>query len=135
MLFVDTSALLAILDTDARGHTAAAEAWGAALDSERALITSNYVVVETCALVQRRLGMDALREVTETILPLLRTVWVAEELHAAGMAALFTADRRRLSLVDCTSFEIMRRYGIRDVLALDSDFARQGFDLLPSPRQ
>ena len=54
-----------------------------------------------------------------------------EELHAAAVASLFTAAQRRLSLVDCTSFELMRRLGLTDVLALDADFASQGFNLLP----
>ncbi len=48
------------------------------------------------------------------------------------MAALCAAGRRRLSLVDCTSFEVMRRHGIEEALALDDDFARQGFGLHPS---
>lgn len=53
---------------------------------------------------------------------------------AAAVASLFTAARRRLSLVDCTSFELMRRLGLTDVLALDTGFARQGFNLLPASR-
>ena len=65
-------------------------------------------------------------------MPLLQIVWVDEELHAAATASHFTASRRRPSLVDCASFELMRRLGLTDVLALDSDFALQGFNLLPA---
>ena len=45
----------------------------------------------------------------------------------SALLANFDADRPRHA-----EFEIMRRHGIRDALALDSDFARQGFRLLPS---
>ena len=132
-LFVDTSALLAYLDADQPRHADVVEAWNTAMAKEQTFVTSNYVLVETCALVQRRLGLQALRALADILLPLFLTLWVDEELHAAAVAALFTAGRRGLSLVDCTSFEIMRRHGISEVLALDNDFARQGFSLLPSP--
>ena len=42
--------------------------------------------------------------------------------------ALLTADRRHLSIVDCTSFEIMRKQGIEKVFCFDKHFKEQGFD-------
>ena len=130
-LFVDTSALYAILDGDEPRHSEVVAAWQAVTDDDRILFTSNYVLVETFALVQRRLGLEAIRGFTDVFVPLLQPVWIDEELHAAAVASLFAAAQRRLSLVDCTSFELMRRHGLTDALALDEDFARQGFNLLP----
>ena len=106
-------------------------AWDLAIAEERVMFTSNYVLVETFALVQRRLGLDALRGLANVLVPLMTPLWIDEELHSAAVAALFVAVRRRLSFVDCTSFELMRRNGLHQALALDEDFARQGFDLLP----
>lgn len=131
-LFVDTSALLAFLDADQPRHSEVIDAWERAMAEERRLFTSNYVLVESFALVQRRLGLDALRALADVLVPILRPLWIDEALHAAAVAALFTASRRKLSLVDCTSFELMRRHGLTEALALDDDFARQGFRLLPS---
>lgn len=131
-LFIDTSALYALLDGDEPRHSAVVAVWRTVTDDERILFTSNYVLVETFALVQRRLGLEAVHGLADVFVPLLQTVWVDEELHAAAVASLFTAARRRLSLVDCASFELMRRLGLTDVLALDTDFARQGFNLLPA---
>ena len=131
-LFIDTSALYALLDGDEPRHAGVVAAWRAVTDNGRPLFTSNYVLVETFALVQRRLGLEAVHALAEVFVPLLQSVWVDEELHAAAVASLFTAARRHLSLVDCTSFELMRRLGLTDVLALDTDFARQGFNLLPA---
>ena len=130
-LFVDTSAILALIDADQLRHRDVVEAWEAALNGERALFTSNYVLVETFALVQRRFGMEATRDLGSGLVPLLSPLWVDEALHATALSALFAAGRRGLSLVDCTSFEIMRRHGLHQALALDQDFARQGFEVAP----
>ena len=133
-LFVDTSALLTFLDADQPRHADVIDTWNRAVAEERPLVTSNYVLVESFALVQRRLGLEPLRAMADILVPMLRPLWVDEVLHAAAVAALLAASRRGLSLVDCTSFELMRRHGLTDALALDSDFARQGFRLLPEPR-
>ena len=132
-VFVDTSALIAILDADQPQHEEVIDAWERSAVGMRSMFTSNYVLVESFALVQRRLGLEALRALADILLPMLRPLWVDEELHAAAVAALFTAGRRRLSLVDCASFELMRRHGLTRALALDDDFSEQGFQLVPGP--
>jgi predicted nucleic acid-binding protein len=53
--------------------------------------------------------------------------WVTKEEHERAAAALLVADRRRLSLVDCVSFEVMRRLDVRECLAFDQYFVEQGF--------
>ena len=55
MTFVDTSALLALLDADERYQMACAYAWRSLLAVDERLMTTNYVVVESFALVQHRL--------------------------------------------------------------------------------
>ena len=54
--------------------------------------------------------------------------WISSVQHIQGMAALLAADRRSLSLVDCVSFDAMRRRGLRQVFAFDKHFEGQGFD-------
>jgi predicted nucleic acid-binding protein len=125
--FVDTSALFAVLDADDRNHAAAQRAWRAALESGEALLTSSYVVVETSALVQQRLGLVALRTLCNDVLPVLQIHWVLEEEHQAATAALLAAARRKLSLVDCVSFQLMRRRGVAQALAFDRHFREEGF--------
>ena len=132
-LFVDTSALFAFLDADQPRHAEVIDAWERAVMEERRLFTSNYILVESFALVQRRLGLEPVRALADILVPMLRPLWIDDELHAAAVAALFAAGRRKLSLVDCTSFELMRRHGLTEAFALDDDFARQGFRLVPDP--
>lgn len=131
MTFVDTSALIALLDGSEAKHIACARAWRTLLADDEALVTSSYVLVETYALVQRRLGIDAVRTLTTDYVPLLAVDWIDETVHGAALASLLTANRRELSLVDCASFEIMRRRDISKAFALDADFAKQGFSVAP----
>ena len=130
MTFVDTSALLAFLDRDAAGHAPVVDSLTPIL-AERRGVTHNYVVIEAEALAHRRLGGPVARRLLEDVLPLLEVTWVDAELHAAAVAAHLRALRRRSSLVDHVSFEVMRRRGLDIALTLDADFAGAGFKLLP----
>jgi len=130
-VFVDTSAFFAVLDADDENHEAARQMWEDLLTQEAVLVCSNYVLVETLALVQRRLGIPAVRVFQEDIMPVLNVEWVDESLHQVGIASVLAAARRRLSLVDCASFEIMRRLGIKTAFAFDHHFDEQGFERVP----
>jgi predicted nucleic acid-binding protein len=129
-VFVDTSALLAVLDADEANHQAAAVQWRTLMGADDGLVTTNYVLVETVALIQRRLGIDAVRVFDRDVAPVLEVIWIDEARHRTAMAALVTAGRRDLSLVDCVSFESMRRSGVTRAFALDRHFDEQGFELL-----
>ncbi|CEP67773.1 VapC family [Moorella glycerini] len=127
-VYLDTSAFLAILDADDENHAAAKKIWENLLTSGVPMICSSYVLVETYALVQRRLGMEALRVFHEDILPLLQVEWIDAELHQLGANAVLTANRRNLSLVDAVSFAVMRKLGIKKAFAFDRHFLKQGFE-------
>jgi predicted nucleic acid-binding protein len=130
-VFVDTSALYAVLDRDDANHEMAAAEWRRLLESGVSMLVSNYILVETTALVQHRLGMAAVRALTDSMEPVLDVEWVTREDHDGARAALLAANRRRLSLVDCTSFVIMRRLGVFRAFAFDQHFAEQGLGLQP----
>ena len=100
-------------------------------DGEDTLLTTSYVLVETFALVQARLGLQATRLLNDDVVPILRITWVDEELHRAAITALVTAQRRDLSLVDCVSFEAIRRLGAERAFAFDRHFRQQGFAVIP----
>lgn len=131
MTFVDTSGLLAFLDRDAAQHEQVVPSLSQILADRRG-ITHNYVLIETEALAHRRLGGRVARRLLEDVAPLLEVVWVDADLHEAAVAAHLRALRRRSSLVDHVSFELMRRRDLETALALDRDFATEGFRLLPS---
>jgi predicted nucleic acid-binding protein len=130
IVFVDTSALFALLDSADRNHEAAAAVWKDLIERQADLVCTNYVLVEAFALIQHRLGMEVVRTFQDDIVPMLGVRWVREEEHQAGLAAFLTVAGRRLSLVDCVSFEAMRSLGIQAAFAFDRHFSRQGSVLI-----
>lgn len=126
--FVDTSAFLAVLHRSDQNHARAATVWRALLEDDEELVCTNYVLLETLALLQSRFGLDAVRDLLENVVPLLHVVWVNDDVHGAGVSALLTANRRLLSLVDCVSFVVMRRLSISRAFEFDKHFVEQGFE-------
>ena len=129
--FVDTSAFYAVLDRDDSNHQRAKKAWMEILGEYAPVVTTNYVLVETFALLQSRLGLEAVRGFQEDVVQIIQVEFVSREMHRAGTAAVLSAGRRSLSLVDCVSFEVMRDSGIRTAFTFDSHFKEQGFDVIP----
>ena len=126
-VFVDTSAILAVLDGSDDRHEAAKRAWIRLLEDERPLVCHNYILVETAAVLARRVGMDAVRIFEHDVAPVLRVAWITREIHGAAAGAHLVAARGSLSLVDCASFEIMRRTGLAAAFAFDRHFREYGF--------
>ena len=130
-VFADTSALYALLDRADANHKQAVSAWSSLLNRDERVFTSNYVLVESFALTQNRLGMDAVRLLQEDILPVIGVHVVDREVHRSGISAMLSAGRRNLSFVDCVSFEIMRTLGIKTAFTFDPHFKEQGFTAIP----
>lgn len=133
-IFIDTSAFLAVLNANDQFHPAARQHWDEMLASDTALFSSNYIILETTTLLQHRFGIEAVRLFDSDILPILEIAWIDEPIHKQGMSALLVANRRNLSLVDCTSFEIMRFMGLDTAFTFDPHFSEQGFGVVPESR-
>ena len=96
-IYIDTSALLAILNPNDRVHPSARQLWESLLETEATIICSNYVLVETLALVQRRMGLEAVQTLVSDIVPVLQVEWVDETEHWAGAQLLLGLRRQRVS--------------------------------------
>jgi len=131
MIFVDTSALLAIISVGDQHHLRAEQCLRSLREEGRILFTNNYVIVESIALMQKRFGLDEVRDFQDKILPLIQIEWVDEDQHEIVINRVLSANRRRLSLVDCSAFETMRRLGIETVFTFDDHFREEGFRVIP----
>ncbi len=131
VIFVDTSAFYPLIDRDDQLHEKAARFWIDALESDEVFVTNNYIVVESVTLIQRRLGIKAVRVFVEDILPVVNIRWVNEAVHSIALSSMLMASKRNLSLVDCVSFEMMRQVGINHAFTFDRHFKQQGFKCLP----
>lgn len=119
-LFVDTSVWYAAADVGDRSNRRAKEL----LSAGEPLLTTDHVLVETWLLLRHRLGLsaadrfwDGLRQGVATIEPV-----GAADLEAARAIRSSFPDQG-FSIVDLTSFAVMRRLGLRRAAAFDRDFA------------
>lgn len=126
-VFADTSGLFALLSTTDDNHARAKRAFGNLRARQALLVSTSYVLVETYALVGRRLGLDAVRSFRADFAPLIDVVWVDETLHNAGVDLLLDRRKRLLSLVDAVSFIVMRQRRVAEAFAIDPHFEQEGF--------
>lgn len=89
-----------------------------------------YVIIETTALLQGRLGLVAAILWDWDVLALVETLWIDESTHGLAHDLWVGLGHRNLSFVDCVSFTLMRRHEIENVFAFDRHFTEQGFTVL-----
>lgn len=126
-VFVDTSGFYAALNPEDPFHPTARRLSLRAAAEDWSLFTSNYVIQETWALIQTRLGWEAVEGWHRALLARCEIVWVTESLHALGAARCRRAGERRLSLTDCVSFEVMHAAHLREFIGDDQHFVTEGF--------
>jgi predicted nucleic acid-binding protein len=128
-VFIDTSGFYALMDRSDNHHEKAANIWLMLLNQDQHLTTSNYIIVETMALLQNRLGFEAADLWYRDILSLIEILWVESSTHNLAHELWLSFGRRKLSFVDCVSFSMLRNHHINNVFAFDKHFAEQGFEL------
>src|SRR3990172_6961013 len=128
MIFLDTSAIYALADQADPNHTAACAKFESALKSRESFLTHSYILVESAALLQARLGLQAAQLFLEDA-EAFQVEWIDSTVHREAKKELERIGWRGVSFVDCTSFIIMRRRGVQKVLAFDLDFSDQGFSV------
>lgn len=119
-LFVDTSIWYAAADSADRSNSRAK----AILAAGEPLVTTDHVLIETWTLIRYRIGRHAAERFWEALRGGVATVEAAgvADLEAAWQIGAAYRDQD-FSIVDRTSFAVMRRLGIERAASLDDDFA------------
>jgi len=128
-VFADTSGIFALLVKNDSMHTKAKEIFAYCSQNKAELFTSSFVLIETTALLQRRVGLESVRDFNTRILPLFHIIWSDKEWYARGIQRLFLHGQKDISLVDCLSFEIMETYDISLAFSFDKQFWKMGFTM------
>ncbi len=122
--FVDSSAIVAMVDAKDSTHGAAVSAYSELLQQGYKLFTTNHVIAETVDLLVAGVGPDiARRWLRDHRLP----IYHADEQDERRARALVISSRspRGLSYVDAVSLVVMEKFGVADAFAVDPHFLNE----------
>ena len=119
--FVDSSAIVALVDRDDDTHTAVVDAYRGLVADGYKLITTNHVIAETFDLLTVGLGVAIAKQWLRDSRLAIYHADEQDEAKARQML-LAAAEQRRLSYTDAVSLVVMDRLGITDAFAVDPDF-------------
>lgn len=122
--FVDSSAIVAMVDANDKTHGAAVSAYAELLQQGYKLFTTNHVIAETVDLLVAGIGPDiARRWLRDHRLP----IYHADEQDERRARALVISSRspRGLSYIDAVSLVVMEKFGVADAFAVDPHFLNE----------
>jgi predicted nucleic acid-binding protein len=120
-VFIDSSAIVALVDGDDASHPAAVEAYHGLVAAGYKLFTTNYVVTETFDLLSAGVGPAIARQ---WLRDMTLAVYHADEQdeRRARRMVIRAENRRGLSLTDAVSLVVMERLHVADAFAVDPSF-------------
>ena len=106
-VFIDTSALIAFMDEDDEFYKNSFKIFSQLLAEKSIIISSNYVLLETMAILKNRIGIEAIKVLKNDILPVMKTYWIDEEIHNFCVNIQIVSGMKKISLVDYTKLRYM----------------------------
>jgi predicted nucleic acid-binding protein len=134
-LFVDTSGWAYYIDKQDPLHSVVVKHVRHLLARRGFLVTTNYVIAELVALLSSRYNTP--RQQLVMIINSLRQdqsikiLHVDQDFDSEAWKLLEARLDKEWSLVDASSFVVMRRYGMTQALTSDHHFAQAGFTCIP----
>lgn len=131
-VLVDTSAFYALRSATDRYHRRANGAYERLIDREQELWTTSYTLVETVALLHRRLGFEVVREFSEWRRQAnLQVLWIDRRMHDEAWDRFMAEKGRGLSFVDWTTAVASREMEDAPVFTFDAGFGNVGRPVVP----
>lgn len=125
-LLVDSSAVLALLNSRDQWHETAVSVLQDLVAQKASLLMTNFLIAESHTLLLTRLGHDLARQW------LLTFDWnvlrVSPEDEQAAREIIKKYRDKDFSFTDATSFAVMHKYGIKLAFTFDRHFKQYGFD-------
>ena len=134
-LFVDTAGWAYYLDRQDPLHPLILTLVQHAVRQKRHLVTTNYIIAELVALLSSRYHLP--REQVIIAINALKTdkaveiVHIEQSIDDEAWALLEARLDKKWSLVDASSFVVMKRFGITQALTTDHHFTQAGFIRVP----
>lgn len=133
-LFCDTSGWGNLVDPTQPYHNLATKLYRNARDNQQGVITTNYVITELVALFTSPLRIPRSTTIAfiETLKssPYIEVIHIDRSLDQGSWELLANRQDKVWSLVDCSSFMVMRQRNIVEALTTDHNFEQAGFSRL-----
>ncbi len=130
-IFVDTSGWGNLVDKSQPYHQLMVQLYREAKQQKRRLITSNYVITEVVALLTSPLRIPRSRIISFVNSlkqsPYIDIIHIDKEKDNETWILLSSREDKEWSLVDCSTFIIMKQRGILEALTNDVHFEQAGF--------
>lgn len=133
LVYVDTSALIALAMSTDKHHAEATEYFRKAVADGTRFVVGRPVLVEYVDGVVKRVGKpEAIRELRllEST-AIIRTEPDTEDDHTLGRELFLRYDDQTVDMTDSLSFAMMDRLGLKHAFTFDSDFVIHGLTRLP----
>ena len=124
-VFIDSSAIVALVDQDDASHEDAVTAYLGLVASGYRLFTTNYVISETYDLLRTGVGHAVARQwLKDSVL----ATYHADEQdeRRARRTVLRARGAHGLTITDAISLVVMERFGVADAFAVDPNFLSGG---------
>lgn len=128
MIFLDTSAFLAIENRRDARHEEALKYQRTCIDKGSPLATSDYVLDESYTIIRIRAGHKVAVQFGEALRAsrLLRIEHITAEIIEAAWRTFKDYSDHEFSFTDCTSFVLMEQLGIEAAFTYDAHFKEYG---------
>ena len=137
MIFLDTGFLFALASKRDVHHGAVVDVLRTFKDLRLVdhLLTTNHVIAETITLT-RKIGHEKAARMGDQLYgeKLARIHWATPDEERTAFDYFKRHQDQTYSAVDCLSFVVMEKLGIREALAVDSDFTHR-FIARPGPKR
>ena len=127
--FLDTGAIYALADRNDLDHATVKAVYA---DSERQFVMHELILVEAFSLLTKRLHKHAALTTIRALRrsPRVEIVPVSPAMLEAAWSRCERFADKEWDWIDCTSFDLMERRGLREALGMDHHFTQAGFILL-----
>ncbi len=130
-IFVDTSGWGNLVDKSQPYHQLMVQLYREAKQQKRRLITSNYVITEVVALLTSPLRIPRPKIISFVNSlkqsPYVEIIHIDQDKDNDAWILLASREDKEWSLVDCSSFIIMKERGILEAFTNDIHFEQAGF--------
>jgi hypothetical protein len=132
-VFVDTSGWYALLDRREAGHETVADFIEQAVRSGTRLVTTDYILDESCTLAKARAGSSMALRLLDVIAgtTALDLEWIDAERFRRAETHFRKHRDQAFSFTDCTSFIVMHQLRVSHVITSDEHFRIAGFEVRP----